>query len=383
MTRLRFAPALALAYTLLLAALACAADDSRYGDARHGKGELKHVNGLPVLVLEGTPEEMGEDTAVLTKEALKKLLPFPKEMVKRENAEATWPLLVALARSMEPRFPPDHLKELDALAKKGGADRDLALFGNTYPDISKMAGCSSLIVGKERSATGGPLFGRNLDYPTLGFLHEYSLVTVRRPKGKHAFASVGFPGMVGCLSGINDAGLALAVHEVHSTKDNSVKLDPKGVPYTLAFRRLLEECTTVAEAEKLLRDMKRTTMLNLSVCDKDGGAVFEITTKNVVVRKPDEDIVACTNHFCSKELGTGVKCNRLPKLDASRAAKEKFGLADMAKKLDAVNFADGTLQTMVFEPAALKLHLAIGKCPSSALPLKEIDLAPLFKGQKK
>src|SRR5262249_39041703 len=121
-----------------------------------------------------------------------------------------------------------------------------------------------------------------------------------------------------------------------------------------------------------------TTMLNLSVCDKDGGAVFEITTKNVVVRKPEADICTCTNHFVSKELGAGVACDRLPKLDAAREAKTKLGLAEGARRLDAVSQGGGTLQALVFEPAALKLHLAIGKCPSSALPLKEIDLAPLF-----
>ncbi len=310
---------------------------------------------------------------------LQKLFNFPRDMVKKEGAEALWPLLIATAKSMEPQFPPDHLKELDALAKAAKVDRDLALFGNTFPDISKAAGCSSLIVGKERSRTGGPLFGRNLDYLTMGYLEQYSLVTVYRPRGKHAFASIGFPGMIGCLSGMNDAGLALAVHEVRKTKDGSVSLDPKGIPYTLAFRRLLEECTTVAEAEKLLRGMKRTTMLNLAVCDKDGGAVFEITTKNVVVRPPEADVCTCTNHFVSKELGTGVHCERLPKLDAVRDAKAKLGLAEVAKKLDAVNQGAGTLQTMIFEPAALKLHLAIGKCPSSALPLKEIDLGPLFE----
>src|SRR5207244_4021839 len=141
---------------------------------------------------------------------------------------------------------------------------------------------------------------------------------------------------------MNDAGLALAVHEVHKTSDGSTMLDPKGIPYTLAFRRLLEECTTVAEAEKTLRAMKRTTPLNLSICDKNGGAIFEITTKNLIVRKPDSDIAACTNHFCSKELGAGVKCDRLPKLDASRDAREKFTLADVAKKLDAVSFSSGT-----------------------------------------
>jgi hypothetical protein len=378
MSRLRLATPLVLLSCLLLAAPARAADESRYSDGKHGAGELKHVNGVPVLVVQGTPEEMGEQAAALTAKPAQKLLSFPRELIKREGAEAVWPLLIALARSMEPQFPPDYIKELDAGVKEAKLDRDLILFANTFPDISKAYGCSSIIIGKERSATGGPLFGRNLDYPTLGYLHQYSLVVVCRPKGKHAFAGIGFPGMLGCLSGMNDAGLALAVHEVRKTKDGSSAFDPKGIPYTLAFRRVLEECTTVAEAEKLLRDMRRTTMLNLAVCDKDGGAIFEITTKNVVVRGPDADICTCTNHFCSKELGAGVRCDRLPKLDASRQAKEKFGIAEVMRKLDAVNQGGATLQTMVFEPAALKLHLAIGACPSSALTPKEIDLAPLF-----
>jgi hypothetical protein len=125
--------------------------------------------------------------------------------------------------------------------------------------------------------------------------------------------------------------------------------------------------------------MKRTTMLNLSVCDKNGGAVFEITTKNIVVRRADEAICCCTNHFCSHDLGTGVKCRRLPRLDRSRELKT-LGLEDVAAKLNAVHQGEATLQTMIFEPAALKLHLAIGKGPTSALPLKELDLGPLLKG---
>ena len=48
-------------------------------------------------------------------------------------------------------------------------------------------------------------------------------------------------------------------------------------------------------------------------------------------------------------------------------------------RLDAVNQGRLTLQTMIFEPAALKLHLAIGKCPASKLPLKELELGPLLK----
>ena len=54
-------------------------------------------------------------------------------------------------------------------------------------------------------------------------------------------------------------------------------------------------------------------------------------------------------------------------------------MADVAKKLDEVNMGRMTVQTMIFEPAALKLHLAIGSCPSSALPLKPLELGPLFR----
>ena len=97
-------------------------------------------------------------------------------------------------------------------------------------------GCSSMIVEASRSSTGGPLFGRNLDFYTLGILDKYGLVTVHRPKGKHAFASIGFPGIFGCISGINDAGLALAVHEVFLSKDKAPMFNPKGMPYTMCFR---------------------------------------------------------------------------------------------------------------------------------------------------
>ena len=356
----------------------CAADASCYRDGRHGKGELKHINGLPVLILEGTPQEMGQQAGVLVGRPLRELIGFPRDLLRRLHLEATWPILLGLAKSLEPQIPPDHLDEMDTLVKTAGIDRDLLLLGNTFADISKAAGCSSLIVGSQRSAVSGPLLGRNFDYMTLGVLDRYSLVTVRRSPGKKAFATIGFPGLVGCLSGINEAGLCLAVHEVHSTRDGSLRLDVKGIPYTLAFRRLLEECSTVKEAENLLRSLKRTTMLNLVICDPNDGAVFEITSKNLVVRRMENGICACTNHFCSKELGTKTKCKRLPILEECRRGEDKLNLADVARKLNAVNQGRATMQTMIFEPRNLILHLAIDGCPSSARPLKDLPLEPLF-----
>src|SRR5262249_26012136 len=158
----------------------------RYPEAKHGKGELKYVNGLPVLILEGKPAEIGEQMALLTAKPAEKLLGYPKDFLKHINLEFTWPALVNLGKGLVPHFPPAYLEELESGVKAAKLDRDLFIAGNTMFDIKKVIGCSTLIVEPERSATNGILFGRNLDFPTLGYLHEYSLVVVCRPEGKHA-----------------------------------------------------------------------------------------------------------------------------------------------------------------------------------------------------
>jgi isopenicillin-N N-acyltransferase like protein len=271
-----------------------------------------------------------------------------------------------------------------------GVDRNLGILGNVLPDVYRGGfGCSSIVVEADHSATGGPLFGRNLDFYTLGMLGKFSLVTVHRPKGKHAFVSIGFPGMFGVLSGMNDAGLSVAVHEVFVSRDGGSLFNRKGEPYTFCFRRILEECSTVAEAEKLLRAAKRTTLVSLSVCDPKDDAVFEITPKSVAVRHSNDGILACTNHFRTSELAAPILMkvplllrlyggDRYQELIQARKL-DRLNISDVAKYLDKVNMPGLTVQTMIFEPATLKLHLAIGSCPSSALPMKQLELKPLFK----
>jgi predicted choloylglycine hydrolase len=350
----------------------------RYPEAKHGKGLLNYVNGLPVLTLAGTPEEIGEQEAILSLKPAAKLLGYPRALLKAHGVDFAWPLIRKTGLGMYKHFPAEYQKELEAAAKAAEIDKETMIVGNTLFDIKKFIACSTLIVEPEQSATQQPLFGRNLDFPTLGYLQDYTLVSIYRPEGKHAFASIGFPGMLGSLSGMNDAGLAVAVLEVYASADDSPRLDPKGVPYALCFRKVLEDCTTVDEAEKVLKEMKRTTLVNLAVCDRKGGAVLEITPNHVQRRDGEKGICACTNHFRTKGLRTSLECDRYETLEKSQEMK-KLGLEDIAKKLHAVNQGDLTLQTMIFEPAALKLHLAYGKCPSSALPMKELDLAPLLK----
>jgi len=375
----RLAPAvLCIALGFSFAASLRAAAPFRYPEGQYGQGQLTYLHDLPVLQVAGTPAEIGRQEGMLTRRATQRLLQYPRELFAQVSDQQRWSRLLELGQKLLPQFPPDHLTELEAFAAAAGIDRNTMIGVTTMTDTYRGGfGCSSLMVEPSRSATKGLLFGRNLDFFTLGWLQGYSLVTVYRPTGKHAFVSIGFPGIVGCLSGMNDAGLSLAIHEVFLSGDGSTLLNLEGVPYTLVFRRILEECTTVDEAEVLLRSVPRSTLQNLAVCDRRRACVFEITPKNVCRRDSESGILACTNHFRTKPLKLFQLCERYPKL--MEAQKQPVvTLADVAAKLDQVSLAAMTLQTMVFEPGTLRLHLGIGSCPSSALPLRTLDLGPLF-----
>jgi predicted choloylglycine hydrolase len=256
------------------------------------------------------------------------------------------------------------------------------VFGNTVLDLRRIIACSTIIVEGDRTTTGGPLFGRNLDWPPVARLQDYTLVVIYRPEGKRAFASITFPGVLGCTTGMNDAGLAIAMLDSYSSRDGSPGFNPFGIPTVFMLRRLLEECTTVDEAAALLRSVQRASMLNIAICDKNRGAVLEVTPKTVVERRSEDGISLCTNHFRSPELATNTQCRRYETFLKSITAK-KYSLPDIAERMHAVNQGEMTLQTMVFEPATLQLHLAFGPGPATRFPMSRLNLAELFQQERR
>jgi hypothetical protein len=360
----------------------------RFPEACGPHGKLKYVNGLPVLTVAGTPEEIGTAVGLLALRPGKRMAGYPDDVLREFYLSVLrWPLVLA-GRQMVKQFPPEYRWEMEAMAAAAEVERDSVVLGNTMFDLKKVIACSAVLVDSGRSVTGGALLGRNLDYPPLGYAHEYSLVTIYHPKGtRHAFATVGFPGLVGCLSGINDAGLAVAVLEVAQCKTSEKRFDPNGLPYALCYRRLLEECSTIAEAQALLEKMRRTGLSNLVVADREGVATFEISPERVVVRRGVNGTCVAANHFCSEELRPSVGINFFSTYDRFEAltkvgeVKRKLGPEDLQVGLHEACAKTFTLQTMVFECATLRLHLACGMIPSSAGEMKVLELGPLLRGQ--
>jgi predicted choloylglycine hydrolase len=223
------------------------------------------------------------------------------------------------------------------------------------------------------------LFGRNLDFFPLGYLHEFSLVTVYAASAEtYGFASVGFPGSVGCFSGMNQFGLSLARHEV-LTPAVKTTYNPKGIPFAICFRAVLETCRTVAEAIRLIEKTPHVTVNNLILCDANGGAIVEIAPEGIRSRPITTEMHSCTNHFVDPAWQNPRQANsfqtqdRLARLESSPAVG--VGIDDVRRVLDDVNQGDLTIQTMVFDPSAVAIHVAFGPGPTTRSSLTRIDLA--------
>src|SRR5262245_54014680 len=244
----------AFAYLLLFTGGLLAAEPFKYPEAKHGKGELKYVNGIPVLILAGSPGEFGEPMGVLGLKPPAGAVTVFRDLLKQEGLEKMVPLLRRFGELMLGRYPDAYKREFEALAKHAGVERDLLVIGNSFSELRHLAGCSAVTVDKARSSTGGAILGRNWDFPPLKGMHQYQMLIVYKPDGKRPFVGIGFPGSVtGCAqsSGINAAGLAVGGNLIRDSADGAPQVDWEKTPSAVIARRILEECKTTAEAEAL------------------------------------------------------------------------------------------------------------------------------------
>jgi len=125
-----------------------------------------------------------------------------------------------------------------------------------------LSACASIV---KRDPERGFLFARNMDWPSLGLAGTYSLVIHRkRENGLANTVEVGFPGLIGTLTGMNEHGLSLAMN-VCTGKTQTIR----GMPALFYNRLCLEGCRSVADVEKQTSYMSPLGSYHLTVADKE------------------------------------------------------------------------------------------------------------------
>ena len=81
--------------------------------------ELKYVNGLPVLTVAGSPDEIGTAVGGLALKPDARILSYPRDLLRADGIELMWPVFLFGGKGMVKHFPADYRTEMDAITRGG------------------------------------------------------------------------------------------------------------------------------------------------------------------------------------------------------------------------------------------------------------------------
>jgi len=157
---------------------------------------------------------------------------------------------------------------------------------------SPLLGCTSFALTGGAARDGRTLLARAFDFEAGRLFDEHKAVFLVRENGKIPYASVAWPGLVGVVTGMNDAGVALVVHGGRAREVRSA-----GEPLVHTMRNVLAEARTTEEALALLEHEPMVSHI-VMLADRGGDtAVVERAPGEVPWIRREKGKLALTNHF--------------------------------------------------------------------------------------
>ena len=216
-------------------------------------GELRWIDGQRVVLLSGTPEEIGKAHGMLLKQEANRCIDSVLYAFGTAQTIVTgrWfqdDLEAAYAR-LAPHIPERHKVETRALAASLAIDSNLIEVLNVFPELFH---CSGFAVFGKATKDGKLYHGRVLDYMTTIGLQDAATTFIVAPHGMIPFANVGYAGFIGSVSGMNAEKISLG--EMGGRGEGQWD----GVPMATLMRRALEECSSLEQVKQLWINSPRT-----------------------------------------------------------------------------------------------------------------------------
>ncbi len=341
------------------------------GDWTEGRGRLAVHGGWRFLHVEGSPREMGLQHGRLLRPVVRRIYEEYIRMIRWFRALSRAELL-RRGRRLEPHIPAPYLEEMRGLAEGAAMEYEDILIAHTFLESVQAVQCSCFAAHGAATDGGELIFGRNLDFVSMGIAQRCGLIVFCKPDRGIPFISIAWPGWCGAITAVNLAGLCIGPLNVLSVSTNL-----EGTPYVISFRQMAQEAATCDEAVALLRATRRTYSNNVLLAQTRPmrrAVVAEYTADEVVVREagPGEDFIATTNHF--RKLGRPSEPPPRPGRYASLMDRlsERPGAITLRSNIftDPRIHLPNSLQTLIAAPERRAFRLAMGRMPAAEGPYR-------------
>ena len=232
-------------------------------------------------------------------------------------------VIIVFNRDMAQHIPDEYREEIYAMSHFCTDEYDS--YGNSYfrqlnyhaaHDIGHMmqqymlVGCSSFACWDDESEDNNLIVGRNFDFYVGDDFAKNKVIVFMEPTEGYRFASISWPGMMGVLSGMNEAGLTVTINAAKGAMPTS-----SAMPISLLTRHILQYAGNIEEAYEIARQYKTFVSESILIASANDGyaAIIEKTPEKIAIYKSQLSAVSdqqsvqssrivCTNHYQSEEF---------------------------------------------------------------------------------
>jgi hypothetical protein len=296
----------------------CVGASSAWAEVPVVNGTLDRLGAIPVLRVWGTPHEMGFAQGYLWADEIGAVLVehLAPDGSQAARHQAMLTQLVPVIDISDP-IRAELAGMIEGIsARKGGSQPKVDALGRPITiddlillnagDLIRAFGCSGFTVWGDRASSEGVITTRNFDYPSSRESLAWQVILVRAPQGKQKVATVTWPGYLGGVTGLNEAGVSTFMHD--GSGEQSGRPFGRQTPVALTLTTLLESTDAAAahrEAERLLKHnapypfsyMIRVVTPRVAGAVEAPETVFRIDASGLGRNSAGETTCITTNHY--------------------------------------------------------------------------------------
>jgi hypothetical protein len=346
---------------------------------------------IPVVVVAGTPYQMGYHLGRLTRAEIHTFLPRVlagfKAALGVDDAE------LARVWATTAAYTDDRVEqELLGVAAGSGISLTLLQQVQCFPLLMPYS-CSSIAAWGKATPDGHLYQTRDLDWSLEAKAHEFPVIVVYLPQQGHPHVVPSFAGFIGAHCGMNAAGITLA--EMGDSPGKEAPYELRAPHFTTWFRSLLYDADSLDQALDLFRAQPMTKRYHFVFGDG------QTDRRAVKIRlhspePPDRQLRTWRDNDPTDELAPNVLPNVVYQ-DEGRGAfpflKKHYGRLDgptMMQLAQSIPIRGGNVVDVVFDATALRLWVAYAhgdkeayQMPVAFLALRKLDSDHDGKGDLK